>query len=267
MKKLFFIVVIVSLFTIGCHQPNMKSIKIPVTSGHRGANAIAPENTMASADSCIKYGVDYMECDVCISKDSVFYLLHDSILDRTTNGKGNIGNWLSTDIDTLDAGSWFGSEFVGQRVLRFSDLLNKAKKSGLRVTVDYRNGDLRKLISLIKSKGMLEHCNFTFAHEEDIKLFRQLEPEVKTLQAYVKSEEDLKRVVTELKPNIAVAWLDALTPEFIQKCREYNLQVMALVLGLDDKTEDNQKAVDLGVDVIATDRPEQFIMKYGKATK
>ncbi|KAB3950583.1 glycerophosphodiester phosphodiesterase, partial [Bacteroides uniformis] len=38
----------------------------------------------------------------------------------------------------------------------------------------------------------------------------------------------------------------------------------ALVLGLDDKTEENQKAVDLGVDIIATDHPEKFIMKYGK---
>ena len=42
------------------------------------------------------------------------------------------------------------------------------------------------------------------------------------------------------------------------------LQVLALVLGLDDKTEENQKAVDLGVDIIATDHPEKFIMKYGQ---
>lgn len=76
-----------------------------LTSAHRGAATIAPENTMASVDSCIKYGVGNIECDVCISKDSVFYVLHDSTLDRTTNGTGAISQWLSTDIDTLDAGS------------------------------------------------------------------------------------------------------------------------------------------------------------------
>lgn len=70
-------------------------IRLPELSGHRGADCIAPENTLASADSCIKYKIDFMECDICISKDSVFYLLHDSTLDRTTNGTGLIREWLS----------------------------------------------------------------------------------------------------------------------------------------------------------------------------
>lgn len=78
------------------------------------------------------------------------------------------------------------------------------------------------------------------------------------------SEKDIEHVVKELHPDIAVVWIDSLTPQFVKKCREHNLQVLALVLGLDDKTEENQKAVDLGVDIIATDHPEKFIMKYGK---
>ena len=90
---------------------------------------------------------------------------------------------------------------------------------------------------------------------------------MKTLQAYIRSEKDIEHVVKELQPNIAVAWIDSLTPQFVKKCRAHNLQVLALVLGLDDKTEENQKAVDLGVDFIATDRPEEFIMKYGKPEK
>lgn len=265
MKKLLFILLAVILLGIGCTTKHGVPAKVPMTSGHRGANAIAPENTMASADSCIKYGVDYMECDICLSKDSVFFLLHDSTLDRTTNGTGNISNWMSADIDTLDAGSWFGPEFAGQRVLRFADLLPKAKENGLKLTIDYRNGNLQKLLDLIKSEGMLENCNFTFSNEEDSRLLKQIAPEVKTLQAYIKNEKDLDRVVKELRPNIAVIWFDSLTPELIEKCHQQNMQVLALILGMDDKTEENQKAVELGVDAVATDRPEQFILKYGNA--
>lgn len=265
MKKLLSALLITALLSTACSQQTT-STKIPVISGHRGALTLAPENTMASADSCIKYGIDYMECDVCISKDSVFYLLHDSLLDRTTNGTGNIIRWMSADIDTLDAGSWFGSEFKGERVPRFANLLRKAKESGLKLTIDYRSGDLHQLLNLIKSEDMLEDCNFTFGREKDAKLFREIAPEVKTLQAYIKSKEDLEHTIQTLKPNIIVTWLDSLTPEFVEKCHKRNMQVLALVLGLDDKTEDNQRAVDLGVDAIATDRPEQFIKKYGKAT-
>ena len=76
--------------------------------------------------------------------------------------------------------------------------------------------------------------------------------------------EEIVAKAKELHPDIAVVWIDSLTPQFVKKCREHNLQVLALVLGPDDKTEENQKAVDLGVDIIATDHPEKFIMKYGK---
>ena len=239
MKKPVLTLLSIILLTAGCSQ-RPATTKIPLTSAHRGAATIAPENTMASVDSCIKYGVGNIECDVCISKDSVFYVLHDSTLARTTNGTGAISQW------------------------RLTDLLRKAKEHGLRITIDYRNGGLHQLLNLIKDEGMLENCNFTFSKEYHAKCFRKMAPEVRTLQAYIKSEKDIEHVVKELHPDIAVVWIDSLTPQFVKKCREHNLQVLALVLGLDDKTEENQKAVDLGVDIIATDHPEKFIMKYGK---
>jgi glycerophosphoryl diester phosphodiesterase len=45
---------------------------------------------------------------------------------------------------------------------------------------------------------------------------------------------------------------------------KFGALALTVLMGLDDKTEENQKAVDLGVDIIATDHPEKFIMKYGK---
>lgn len=90
MKKPVLALLSIILLTAGCSQRPAATTKIPLTSAHRGAATIAPENTMASVDSCIKYGVGNIECDVCISKDSVFYVLHDSTLDRTTNGTGAI---------------------------------------------------------------------------------------------------------------------------------------------------------------------------------
>lgn len=61
-------------------------VRLPELNGHRGTDCVTPENTLASADSCIKYRIDFMECDVCISRDSIFCLLHDPTLGRTTNG-------------------------------------------------------------------------------------------------------------------------------------------------------------------------------------
>lgn len=236
----------------------------PKVSAHRGAAYIAPENTLAALDSCIKYGIDYMECDVCISKDSVFYLLHDSTLDRTTNGTGVIGEWRSQDIDTLDAGSWFGEEFKGVRVPRFSEVLRRAKQHNLGITVDYRTGDFNKLLELIRAEGMLERCMFTFWNEEDTKAFRALAPEVNTLQAYVKNEEELDEVVAKIKPDVAVVRIDSLTRGLVVECRRRNLQVLALALGTDGVEAKMRKAIELGADVVATDRAELFVKKFRK---
>ena len=267
MKKIFLFTFTAALLLSACCSGNKKTVRVPEVSGHRGANCIAPENTLASADSCIKYGIQWMECDVCISKDSVFYILHDWTLDRTTNGEGLISEWISTDIDTLDAGIWFGEEFAGQRVPRFADLLRKAHDNNLNVTVDFRSGDLNELLALVKAEDMLERCCFTFSNEELAEEFRRIAPEVKTLQAYVRNPEDYDRVMERLSPDIAVFWIDRLDEELVKKCHDDGVKVLALVLGLDDKTELNQKAVDLGVDVVATDRPEEFIKKYGVSSK
>ena len=254
MKKLAILALLGA--AIGCHQ-----YPYPAISGHRGANFIAPENTLASADSCIRYGVDVMECDVVLSKDSVFYLLHDSLLNRTTNGEGPIREWYSQDLDTLDAGSWFGPEWAGEPLPRFSALLEKAAASGLELTVDYRTGDFQDLVNLVKSYNMLEHTYFTFSSEEDTRRFRELFPDIHTLQAYVYEPSQLDRVLDEMKPDIAVMWIDRMNRKVVRRCHERGVKVLALVLGLDDKTKANRKAIRLGVDVIATDKPEQLVRK------
>lgn len=236
--------------------------KLPKISGHRGASSVAPENTLASLDSCIKYGVDYMECDICISKDSVFYLLHDSTLDRTTNGTGLISEWLSQDIDTLDAGSWFGAEFKGVRVPRLADVLRAAKQHRVDITIDYRSGDWHKMMELIRAEGMEGRCTFTFWKDSDVIAFRAFAPEVKTLQAYVKGFSELNDVVIKMQPNIAVIRIDSLTRELVEACRERKLQVMALSLGSEYADADTRKAIDLGVDILAVDQPDQVIKKF-----
>ncbi len=243
---------ILALLALSCreHYP------YPKISGHRGANFIAPENTLASADSCIRYGVDIMECDVVISKDSVFYLLHDSLLNRTTNGTGPISEWYSQDLDTLDAGSWFGPEWAGEPLPRFSAILEKAAQNGLELTVDYRSGDMQALVDLIRSYGMLEHTYFTFYSADLTKQFRQKFPDIHTLQAYVYEPSQLDAVLDEMQPDIAVMWIDRMNRKVVRRCHERGVQVLALVLGLDDKSRQNRKAISLGVDCIATDKPE-----------
>lgn len=85
--------------------------------GHRGAAARAPENTAASLRAGIDAGADAIELDVGLSADGRAVVLHDATLDRTTDGRGPVDALPWKDLARLDAGSWFGERFRGERLL------------------------------------------------------------------------------------------------------------------------------------------------------
>jgi glycerophosphoryl diester phosphodiesterase len=75
---------------------------------HRGGAALRPENTMAAFENGVALGADALELDVHLSRDGVVVVCHDETVDRTTDGRGAIGDLASRDLATLDAGYRFG---------------------------------------------------------------------------------------------------------------------------------------------------------------
>ena len=101
------------------------SIEIVV---HRGANHIAPENTIPSALAALKHGAGWIEVDVRKSKDNILYNLHDETLQTNTATVKVPFKILSKDIEKLDAGSWFSSRFIGIPLPRIAEMLDTLQK-------------------------------------------------------------------------------------------------------------------------------------------
>ena len=142
---------------------------------HRGANKHAPENTRASTQLCIDWGMDWVEIDVRSSADGVMYLMHDSKVARTTNGGDRyIYEMTSDEIDKLDAGSWFDPAFANERVPRLEPYLRWIKGK-IKVYFDVKHADLEKLIALIHELEMEEDCFFWFGDDRQARAFRKLD--------------------------------------------------------------------------------------------
>ena len=94
--------------------------KLGVT-GHRGCKAYMPENTLISFREAFKLGVDVLEFDIQLTRDDVMIVMHDDMVDRTTDGTGAV--WFKTleEMKALDAGVKFG--FPGERVPTFEEAL------------------------------------------------------------------------------------------------------------------------------------------------
>lgn len=96
---------------------------------HRGAKATQPENTLASFKEAIAVGAEGIELDVHLSKDNRLIVIHDEKVNRTTDGKGYIKDLTLEELKVLDAGSWFGNEFSGERLPTLDEVLNLLEQS------------------------------------------------------------------------------------------------------------------------------------------
>lgn len=83
---------------------------------HRGASFSAPENTLAAIRAAVRVGAPYIEADVRLSSDGIPVLIHDSDVDRTTNGSGPVSSFTAASLARLDAGSWRSPEFSNEPV-------------------------------------------------------------------------------------------------------------------------------------------------------
>ncbi|MGX1193796.1 glycerophosphodiester phosphodiesterase [Metabacillus sp. SLBN-84] len=99
---------------------------------HRGASGYAPENTLAAFDKAVEMKADYIEIDVQQSKDGELVIIHDTTVDRTTDGSGKVKDLTYDDLSKLDAGSWKGKEFTGEKIPTFDDILDRYRgKTGI----------------------------------------------------------------------------------------------------------------------------------------
>jgi glycerophosphoryl diester phosphodiesterase len=106
-----------------------KSRSVPQIVGHRGLMHEAPENTLAGFGACLDLRVGF-ELDVRRSRDSRLVVLHDSAVDRTTNGKGRVAELPWNQLGKLDAGSWFDAAFAGERVPALDEVFALAARRG-----------------------------------------------------------------------------------------------------------------------------------------
>lgn len=90
--------------------------------GHRGNSLFAPENTLASFQAA--WGkADFIETDVHVSSDGKLVIMHDGTVNRTTDGTGTIVSKTLAQLKQLDAGSWYSTNFAGQRIPTFEEMV------------------------------------------------------------------------------------------------------------------------------------------------
>ena len=106
---------------------------------HRGAGKLAPENTLAAFRIGAAHGHRMFECDVKLSADGVPFLMHDSTLERTTNGHGTGGDQSWSALSQLDAGSWHSRAFAGEPLASFENAARYCLGNGYFLNIEIKS--------------------------------------------------------------------------------------------------------------------------------
>ncbi len=229
----------------------MKKIEIVC---HKGANEYAPENTYASSQLCIDWGMDYVEIDVNCSKDGVFYLMHGPEVDKTTNGHGRISDLTADVIDMLDAGRWFDPKFAGEKVPRLEPFLQWIKGKA-KLFVDVKAGTPQQIRNLIYAAGLQDDCFLWCEHDAWALELRALDPKLQ-LKINAENVAEVIDAHERFRANIIEAGLDKMSPALIDACRTRRIKLMIYHPAKDPAAF--QAVLDWDVDMINLNHGDLF---------
>lgn len=127
-----------------------------MVASHRGDWRNAPENSVQAIKNCIELGVDIVEIDVRMTKDSVLVLMHDAAVDRTTRGKGKVSDFSYEEIKQLYLKNGLGRE-TEHKIPTFEEVMLAAKGKIL-VNVDKAWDYMDKVYEILEKTGTVNHA-------------------------------------------------------------------------------------------------------------
>lgn len=163
--------------------------KEPYIFAHRGCSKDAPENTLAAFQEALNQKIPGVELDIHLCKSGELVVTHDDNLKRVTGFDGIVEDQNYTEMKKLDAGSWFSSDFAGERLPLLEDLFDLC---GSRVYYDIEikcrstknNGLEEKLAALIKARGLEERCIVSSFNPFPLKFLKKAAPHIPTAIIY-----------------------------------------------------------------------------------
>ena len=227
---------------------------------HRGASGYAPENTFAAFRRAIAMGAGFIETDLQLSRDARFVAIHDATVNRTTNGQGTVHDMTLAELRRLDAGSWFGSEYAGERIPTLEEILEFAKKHDVVFYLEMKPGGSwggeHALISALRESGEIARTAVISFDGLILEGVRKIEPTVMTGLLYDGQISNPLDKALEIGARQVAVRGDLVTPRLLKEARERDLQVVCWTV---NHPAHMRLLAEAGVDGIISDYPDRLL--------
>lgn len=227
---------------------------------HRGASGHAPENTFAAFRKAIAMGAGFIETDLQLSRDARLVAIHDATVNRTTNGQGAVHDLTLADLRRLDAGSWFGSEFAGERIPTIEEILEFAKKHDVVFYLELKPsgswGGEHALISALRESREIARTVVISFDPAILANVRKIEPTVMTGLLFDGQISDPLAKAIEIGARQLAVRGSLVTPRLLKEARQRDLQVVCWTV---NHPGHMRLLVEAGVDGIISDYPDRLL--------
>lgn len=254
--------------------------KTPLIIGHRGAAAVAPENTLAAFARALHDGADGIEFDVRLSRDGQPVVIHDATLKRTGNLRQAVSSMTAADLQKVDVGSWFNrrfrkharAEYSREGLPTLAEVFTAIRETGALLYVELKSDgvvskDLAAGVStLISGYQLLDRViveSFTLGNLE---LVKQIDSRIRTAAPFEPRREPLsllsgRRLIRRaLKAGAEEIALhrSSVNQRVVSAAKESGLAVVVWTV---DSPSYIARAQRLGIKSVITNRPAEMLRR------
>jgi glycerophosphoryl diester phosphodiesterase len=251
----------------------------PLIIAHRGASALAPENTFAAFRQALADGAEGIEFDVRLAKDGEVVVFHDATLARVSKRKNLVSSLTVRELQEIDVGAWFtkrqtnlsSADFAGETIPTLHGLLDFLKefKGLIYIELKCRESEIKKLSKavseIISDSRLLPQIIVKSFQLEVIPFFREICPEAKTaalfapkIMTILRKEKRLIEVAGELGADMISVHFSLATRKLMKSAEKRALPV---TIWTADNPRWIKRAFDLGLFAVITNNPANLLAK------
>jgi len=213
---------------------------------HRGASAYEPENTLRSVKKALELGADMVEVDVRANRDGHIVVMHDAVVDRTTNGKGYVKDMTLKELKRLNAG-------LGEHVPTLQEVAPLIRGKAQLVVEVKVLGIEKKVLQILKENEMDRQALITSFYHPILKRVKELNPSVQTGLIIASRPMKAAQLALDANSNALFPKHIYVDQQMVKEAHRHGLAVYPWTINILSEIE---PLIKIGVDGIVTNKPD-----------
>lgn len=231
----------------------------PLVWAHRGASGYAPENTLAAFQKAVDLDADGVELDIQLTKDDQIVVIHDEMIDRTSDGKGWVKDYTLEELRAFNYNRT-KPEYKHADIPTMREVFELLKPTGLFINIEIKTGVVfyekieEKILALTKEMGMEDRVCYSSFNHYTVTRIHELKPDAEVGFLYADGPIDMpsygvKHGVNALHPALYNLQYDG----FVKECKEKGLKLNVWTV---NERPYMEMCCQYGVDAIITNYPD-----------